>query len=253
MIVKIPVSKAPSTKRGRGERAGLTREIILKRALHLVEADGLDGFSIRKLATKLGVNPRAVHAHLEGGMDELLTALVQATLWEVPRPFRPRETPAEYLCDLFRAVLAAVHAHPDLARIVASKLSQNYLLNPHLPECVLVALSEAGVADEDLVPALDLVMGALVGLLWTEAVKLQRGPHAARKIMETIAALPQRQFGMLHKHSETLAQSKSASDSAEPNWRAAHRFAALLISGLPLVFGSKDDSRKEMNDELGIR
>jgi AcrR family transcriptional regulator len=231
MRIKIKKPTPQLAKRGRGQRAGLTREIILAKAVRLLQERGAGEFSLRVLAKALGVQSRTIHSHLKGGLAELGTALAQRALSDVARPFKPRETPADYIRELFRAVIAAVHGQASLARTVALELSNDYFLNPIVPERILVALVEIGVTDEELAPALNLVMGSLIGLLLTEAAKSERGPSMARKALKITAALPPREFATLKAHAEGLAEHMAGSDSTEPSWETADRFAHAAISG----------------------
>jgi AcrR family transcriptional regulator len=62
--------------RGRGERAGLTREHILTTALELADRDGLKALSMRRLATALGVEAMTLY-HYVPTKDALLDGLVE--------------------------------------------------------------------------------------------------------------------------------------------------------------------------------
>ena len=72
----------------------LTRQRVLEAALSLIDREGLDGFSMRKLGAILGVEAMALYNHVENkralfdGVIELL--IVQSTYPE-RRHGRPRE------------------------------------------------------------------------------------------------------------------------------------------------------------------
>jgi AcrR family transcriptional regulator len=57
----------------------LTQDGILRAALHIVDTDGVDALSMRKLAADLGVNPMSIYHHLPGkaavltGITRLIT------------------------------------------------------------------------------------------------------------------------------------------------------------------------------------
>ena len=53
------------------EREHLTREAIVATARGIVVADGLDGLSLRRVATALGVTAPALYAHIEDKHDLL--------------------------------------------------------------------------------------------------------------------------------------------------------------------------------------
>jgi AcrR family transcriptional regulator len=49
---------------GRGRRLGLTREKVTEAALELIDDEGPDSFSLRRLAGKLGIEPMSLYNHV---------------------------------------------------------------------------------------------------------------------------------------------------------------------------------------------
>lgn len=60
-------------------RGSLTAEEIVEVASRLIHVDGLDGFSMRKLAAELGVNPMTIYLRFDN-KDELLAAVARHLL-----------------------------------------------------------------------------------------------------------------------------------------------------------------------------
>lgn len=60
-------------------RRGLSREAIVNRALELGQAEGLEGVSLRRLATDLGVTPMALYRHVRDKQD-LVNAMTEVVL-----------------------------------------------------------------------------------------------------------------------------------------------------------------------------
>lgn len=68
--------------RGQGERAGLSRGLVLDAAVALVDSDGLDGLSMRKLGAALGVEAMTLYHYLPNKaalLDGLVEWVVQHT------------------------------------------------------------------------------------------------------------------------------------------------------------------------------
>jgi AcrR family transcriptional regulator len=65
--------------RGQGERAGLSRELVLDAAVALVDSDGLDGLSMRRLGAALGVEAMTLY-HYVPNKAALLDGLVEWVL-----------------------------------------------------------------------------------------------------------------------------------------------------------------------------
>ncbi|MFI1177591.1 TetR/AcrR family transcriptional regulator C-terminal domain-containing protein [Streptomyces melanogenes] len=68
-----------AVRRGRGERAGLSRQQILDAALALVDRDGLKSLTMRSLGEELGVEAMTLY-HYVPNKDALLDGLVEQVL-----------------------------------------------------------------------------------------------------------------------------------------------------------------------------
>jgi AcrR family transcriptional regulator len=71
--------------RGQGERAGLSRGLVLDAAVALVDTGGLDGLSMRKLGTALGVEAMTLY-HYVPNKAALLDGLVEWVLQQSATP-----------------------------------------------------------------------------------------------------------------------------------------------------------------------
>jgi AcrR family transcriptional regulator len=59
------------------KRRGLTRRMVIDRALELGDAEGLEAVSLRRLASELGVTPMAIYRHVKDKQD-LVNAMYEA-------------------------------------------------------------------------------------------------------------------------------------------------------------------------------
>ena len=62
-----------------------TREVLVREALALLDAEGLDALTMRSLADRLGVVPNALYRHVKD-KDDLLDGVMDATVASVPIP-----------------------------------------------------------------------------------------------------------------------------------------------------------------------
>ena len=163
-------------RRKRGQRAGLNMDKILDEPIFLLDQGGIERFSLRRLSRALLVEPRAVQARFKGGLTTFWPSLARFALAEIARPFTPSDDAETYIRDLFRAALRTFRNKPALAGIVAGEMAGNYALVPRLTERVLVALQAGGLGEDERIAALDLVFGALAGLLLieTETTRTQK-------------------------------------------------------------------------------
>jgi AcrR family transcriptional regulator len=101
-VLTLPLIKKTSKskpKRKPGTRAGLTKSAIAAGATKLIETVGPAEFSLRKLASAMGVGPTSIHAHFKGGTEAVLEAISVQALAGTTRPFKPMEEPAEYFAN----------------------------------------------------------------------------------------------------------------------------------------------------------
>jgi TetR/AcrR family transcriptional regulator, tetracycline repressor protein len=105
-----------------GERkraAGLTRPTIIQTALRLLDQVGLDGLTVRRLATELGVQSPALYWHFDSKqelLDQMADAIIQAAGMGPPHR---GESWQHWLARRARAYRRSVLAHRDGARLVA--------------------------------------------------------------------------------------------------------------------------------------
>jgi AcrR family transcriptional regulator len=66
-------------------RTRLSRPLVLRTAVALADEDGLEGFSMRRLAQQLGVVPMALYKHV-ANRDELLDGMVEVVFGDIECP-----------------------------------------------------------------------------------------------------------------------------------------------------------------------
>src|SRR5688572_5528682 len=77
-----PTLSTRPTRRARA-RPGLTRERVLHAALQIVDSEGLDALSMRRLAAELGVQAMSLYSHL-ADKKALLDGLQEIVLRQMP-------------------------------------------------------------------------------------------------------------------------------------------------------------------------
>lgn len=91
---------------GRGRRLGLTRDKVIAKALTMIDRDGPDAFSLRKLAAELDIENMSLYSHIPN-KDALLDGVAEALLAEVDFSGTDTGTWQERVrahCVIFRAV-----------------------------------------------------------------------------------------------------------------------------------------------------
>lgn len=123
----------------------LDRQQIVTEAVALLDEAGLDGLTLRKLATRLGVQAPTLYWHLRNKAD-LITALSEFIL---EAEFPTLDPPAagqhwrEWLTLFAGRLRRAMLAHPDGARVVSS--AQLSTAMAAISEVAMRALVDQGV------------------------------------------------------------------------------------------------------------
>jgi TetR/AcrR family transcriptional regulator, tetracycline repressor protein len=158
---------------GRGARPGrpaagepaLTRDLVVRTALDVVDRDGVRALTTRRLATELGCYPAAVQHHA-GTKDELLTAVSDEVLDGLRLP-GPTSDWKNWVRTFAREVRRALHAHPNVAPVMAAQVSVA-TGDFGLSEAILAALAAGGFEGERLVDAYNAVVGFVFGWVFAE-------------------------------------------------------------------------------------
>jgi AcrR family transcriptional regulator len=147
----------------------LSRDRIVRAAIRLADADGLDAVSLRKVATALEVGPMRLYGYIDS-KEELLDLMVDAVYAEI----RPAgDGWREVLRSHAEATRNAVHEHEWLADLLGGRpqLGPNALANG---ETVLAAL---GGVDVDAV----MPVAAAVNAYVTGAVRREIAERRAER------------------------------------------------------------------------
>lgn len=124
----------------------LDRQQIVTEAIALLDADGLDGVTLRKLAARLGVQQPTLYWHLPN-KAALITAIADAILEQrFPKmvPPKPDEPWQDWLIGLAERLRHALLAHPDGARVIS--VSQLSLRMAAISELAISTLLARGVS-----------------------------------------------------------------------------------------------------------
>lgn len=135
----------PATGGPNGRPPRTSREAILTAAHRLVDRDGQEQLTIRRLAAEIGTSPATVYYHVRD-KDDLLLQLINDYADQMPRPDLP-EDPRE------RIVVAATLMHDGLAARpwVVEVLTAEDLLGDNalwLVEAIIDGAVEAGADPE---------------------------------------------------------------------------------------------------------
>jgi AcrR family transcriptional regulator len=109
--------------RRRLQRGDLTRELIVRESLRLLDTDGIGGFSLPKLGRALGADATAVYRHF-ASKDDLVLAVADHLIEESAAGLQQRECWVETLADISRQLRRTYLAHPAAASLSSYRTTQ---------------------------------------------------------------------------------------------------------------------------------
>ncbi len=99
-----------------GSRPPLTRRRVVEAALRLVDEDGLDALTFRKLASELDTSPMAPYSYVQN-KEELLDLMLDFILGEVELAAPRHGDWIARLRSMFRSYHSVLTAHPGMAKV----------------------------------------------------------------------------------------------------------------------------------------
>jgi AcrR family transcriptional regulator len=185
MTTKKTRSTATPARSPRAQPAPLSRERIVQAALDEVEADGLAGLSMRKVAQRLGCEAMSLYHHFPS-KRHLLDALVEHAIGSVvvPEPGPDLEARTRASLESYRAM---ARRWPALFPLVAVH-RLNMPAGVRFIESVL-RLIHAATGDAELTARHFRAMGYyLIGACLEETAGYARGPSAAEPVDDAFIA-----------------------------------------------------------------
>jgi len=148
--------------------------------MKILETDGLDGLTMRRVATALGTGPASLYAHI-ADKDDLISILIDRAAEGVELP-DPESAPWEELVKAWvREIRASLGRHRNLARATMGMIptGPNAL---RATDWLMGVLRSAGLSDQAVAYACDLLP------LYAGAVAFEEGLMDSRFAGEHIEA-----------------------------------------------------------------
>jgi TetR/AcrR family tetracycline transcriptional repressor len=153
-------------------RAPLSRERVVEAAFTVLDQQGLDGLSMRRVAAELGVAVSALYAHVSS-KDDLLELMYTRLFAGFEKPEPDPERWREQVGDYARSWRQCLRAHRDMARISMAHVPFTAELLPHV-EALLAVFRTAGLPDRIAAEAGDLISTYIDGFVLEEGMWLDR-------------------------------------------------------------------------------
>jgi AcrR family transcriptional regulator len=180
---------------------GLTIERIIEVALGVVDRDGLEALTVRRIASELETGSASLYRHIST-REELLVLLVDHVMGDVrlPPARLPGRAKAEWLLGELRRVLMN---HPKLVPALRASppLGPNAMRGA---ENGLASLVEAGYAPDVAVLAYFALIDYVLGTVFFDMKRPDRHAGGGTRSAERIDALPDEAFPALRAHRDAF-------------------------------------------------
>ncbi|SRR5690606_15978347 len=234
------------TGRPRAGEERLTPERIFSAALALIDAAGVEGLSMRRLAQALDVDPMALYRHVpdKDGIIRGVVRLVFAGFPSVATEIATEigtdghtdseasalswQAQVHAFADAFYA-LAAAHPHVVLYLVTHAEISEPAVLAVSEQLCTILA--RAGFNAEQVIVSADLIIDYLNGyILAAQSGRFGSGEER-REMLELLAQMPPGAFPTLQRVMREADPAAIAPDFQQG--------LALILAGIAARYGAK--------------
>jgi AcrR family transcriptional regulator len=207
---------AATTEGGRGRRARISREVVSATALQIIDRDGTEALSIRRLGQALGRDPMTLYRHAPN-KAALLDGVVELVLDQLTVDTTNGDWTAQ-LRTVGRAFRSLALAHPHVVpllvtRPLATPLGLRPLGTLRPLEAMLDLLTRAGFNPPDALHIYRSFFGFLQGHILNELQELVANPEETDDLLRLgLHRLPIHSFPLLRSLAPVLARYDGAAE-----------------------------------------
>ena len=199
--------------------ATLTRDLVLRAALEIVDRDGVDGLTMRRLGQTLGRDPMALYRYA-ANKSALLDGVVELVMGQAH--LDPLDSDwASQLRNFARAFRTIALAHPHVVPLIVTRpLATPLALRPlgtlRPLEDTLDLLMRAGFSDVEALHVYRSFQGLLFGHVLNELQELVENPEETDDLLRLgLHRLPVKEFPLLRGLASALTSYDGAAELEE--------------------------------------
>jgi AcrR family transcriptional regulator len=194
----------------------ITRDVVLAAALEIIDADGADGLSMRRLARALDRDPMILYRHAPN-KAALLDGVAETVLAQLTVDSADPDWAAQ-LRTVARGYRRLALAHPKMVPLLVTRpLATPLALRPHGTlrplEDILALLTAAGFRGADALHIYRALFGFLHGHVLNELQELVENPEETDDLLRLgLHRLPLSEFPLLRSLASVLAAYDGAAE-----------------------------------------
>ena len=167
MVNKMRTSVKPREK--------LTRERVIDAALRIMDVEGLEGVTMRRVARELGVEAMSLYNHVED-KEAIFDGICERVMsgFQIPPGSDDWVEEARELARSFRATL---RAHPNVITLISGQKHPLMSVDALRPmDCALACLRRSGLSDHEVAQVYRTFGGYIFGYVLMEVGQTISGP-----------------------------------------------------------------------------
>jgi TetR/AcrR family tetracycline transcriptional repressor len=147
----------------------LNRERIIDAAVHIMDTEGLEAVSMRRVAREVGVEAMSLYNHVRD-KDDLLQGVIEHVMGHFDLPDEPTDGDwMGYGRQLAFGWRTLMRAHPSLIQLFAERKRAGASVDALRPmDAALLALRSAGLSEPDAVQAFHTIGSYIFGSVMME-------------------------------------------------------------------------------------
>lgn len=146
----------------------ITRDAVVERALEVIDSEGLEALSIRRLGREFGVSSAALYHHFEN-KEEIVTGAAELALRRTPLlDVDIDDDPQEMLVRGAHGLRDMLNAHPALMPVLVDR--RRLGVGDRLVERAQERLERAGLDRSVTGPCLDMLERLVIGTVYRSAL-----------------------------------------------------------------------------------
>ena len=241
VIPPPPWARESGARKTRADKPALSREAIVAAAIHVIDEEGFEAVSMRRVAQEFGTGAASLYAYV-ANKDELMDLIVDEIMLEsaigAQVPAADVDDWQEQIKAMIRATYRVLISHRDIAKAMLGRIpfGPNGLRNV---ESMLNVLRAHGMPDYVAAYAGDLIGQYMVGTAIEDYMWQERYPDASpeqvraamSEVGDYLESLPKEEFPNL----TALARVMVGENVGEPDKPLFDRFELgldILVRGL---------------------